>query len=75
MRSMKKFFGFKKIQKKYLCMLAVLSLLSVVTVSTYAYFVISTEGYKASELLVAELSYGLTIEEEALQEVLSIIML
>ena len=33
-------------------------------VSSYAYFVITTSNYKASELLVAKLSYGINIVED-----------
>ena len=59
MRSLRNVFGFKKIQKKYFFMVAILGLLSVVTIGTYAFFVISTEGVTASELLISELSYGI----------------
>jgi len=64
MRSIRSFFKSHRLRKKYVFMIAVLSLFSIVTLSTYGFFVISTNGYKASELLVAELSYGINIVED-----------
>ena len=64
MRNMKSFFRAHKRSKKFLFMTAVLAVFSVMMVSSYAYFVITTSNYKASELLVAKLSYGINIVED-----------
>ncbi len=64
MRNMKSFFRAHKRSKKFLFMTAVLAVFSVMTISSYAYFVVTTNGYKASELLVAKLSYGINIVED-----------
>ena len=54
----------KKLKSKKVIIVSIMILLTSVLSLSYASFVVTTNDYKASELLVSELSYSLTIYEE-----------
>ena len=54
----------KKLKSKKVIIVSIMILLTSVLTLSYASFVITSNDYKASELLVSELSYSLTIYEE-----------
>ena len=54
----------KKLKKKTTIVALIVIVSSLIIGSTYGYFVLSTDNYNASELLIAELLYGIQIEED-----------
>ncbi len=64
MRGMKNLFGSNKLRKKYFVLVFILVVFSTLTLFSYSYFVLATGKYKATDLLITELTYGLTITED-----------
>ena len=54
----------KKLKSKKVIIVSIMIMLTCILTLSYASFVVTTDDYKASELLVSELSYSLTIYEE-----------
>ena len=57
-------FLLSKLNNKKVIIVSIMIMLTCVLTLSYASFVVTTSDYKASELLVSELSYSLTIYED-----------